>query len=90
LLEGEFAGYRQRADIAFLQYTQQARATRDPGVVARAATISQLLGQAESLEMSRLWTEVDPDSDRGLVPAGAEQPSPTAHREAETAKAHRG
>lgn len=62
LLEGEFAGYRQRADIAFLQYTQQARATRDPGVVARAATISQLLGQAESLEMSRLWTEVDPDS----------------------------
>ncbi|MFN3586669.1 MAG: tetratricopeptide repeat protein [Moraxellaceae bacterium] len=62
LLEGEFAGYRQRPDIALHLYTEQARQTRDPGVVARAATIAQLLGQAESLEMSQLWTEVAPDS----------------------------
>ncbi|MDP2226749.1 MAG: tetratricopeptide repeat protein [Moraxellaceae bacterium] len=62
LLEAEFAGYRQRADIAFHQYTEQARRTRDPAVLARATTIAQLLGQAESLELAKLWTDIEPES----------------------------
>lgn len=62
LLLAEFAGHRQRADIAFAGYTQQALATRDPGVVARASTIAQYLNQPQSLELSRLWTEVEPNS----------------------------
>lgn len=62
LLLAEFAGHRQRADIALGGYVQQALATRDPGVVARASTIAQFLNQPQSLELSRLWTDVEPDS----------------------------
>lgn len=62
LLQAEFAGHRQRADLALAGYIQQALATRDPGVVARAATIAQFLNQPQSLALSQLWTEVEPNS----------------------------
>lgn len=60
ILLAEFAGHRQRADITLAGYVQQAVATRDPGIVARASTIAQLLNQPQSLELSRIWTEVEP------------------------------
>lgn len=62
LLLAEFAGHRQRADVALAGYVQQAVATRDPAVVARATTIAQYLNQPQTLELSRIWTEVSPDS----------------------------
>lgn len=62
LLLSEFAGHRQRADVALAGYAQQAHTTRDPGVVARATTIAHFLGQPQALDLSRLWTEVEPDS----------------------------
>lgn len=62
LLLSEFAGHRQRADVALAGYLQQAVATRDPGVVARATTIAHFLNQPQVLDLSRLWTEVEPDS----------------------------
>lgn len=62
LLLAEFAGHRQRADVALGGYIQQALATRDPGVVARASTIAQFLNQPQSLELSQLWTDVEPDN----------------------------
>lgn len=60
LLVAEFAAHRQRADITLASYIQQAITTRDPGVVARASTIAQLLNQPQSVELSRIWTEVEP------------------------------
>lgn len=60
LLTAELAALRQQPDLALRNYVQQARETRDPAVVARATTIAQILNQPESLEMSRLWTEVAP------------------------------
>lgn len=62
LLSAEFAAQRQRPDITLANYLEQARQTRDVGVVARATTIAQVLNQPQSLEMSQLWAEVAPDS----------------------------
>lgn len=62
LLLAEFAGHRQRADVALAGYVQQAVVTRDPAIVARATTIAQYLNQPQTLELSRIWTEVAPDS----------------------------
>lgn len=62
LLTAELAAHRQRPDIVLNNYIEQAEITRDPGVVARATTIAQVLNQPQSLEMSQLWTEVAPDA----------------------------
>ncbi|MGH8493010.1 MAG: tetratricopeptide repeat protein [Moraxellaceae bacterium] len=62
LLTAEFAAQRQHADITLRNYLEQARLTRDPGVVARATTVTQVLNQPQSLEMAQLWTEVAPDA----------------------------
>ncbi|MCD6060342.1 MAG: hypothetical protein K0S16_653 [Moraxellaceae bacterium] len=62
LLTAELAALRQQPNLALGNYVQQARATRDPGVVGRATTIAQILNQPESLEMSRLWTQVAPEA----------------------------
>lgn len=62
LLTAEFAAQRQHADITLVNYLQQARETRDPGVVARATTVAQVLNQPQSLEMAQLWTEVSPEA----------------------------
>lgn len=65
LLTAEFAALRNRPDLALQNYLAAARDTRDPNVVARAATIAQILNQAESLEMAKLWTEVAPAAAEG-------------------------
>lgn len=65
LLTAELAALRQQPDLALRNYVQQARATRDPEVVGRATTIAQILNHPESLEMSRLWTEVAPAVSEG-------------------------
>lgn len=62
LLTAELAALRQQAGITLGNYIEQARLTRDPGVVARATTIAQLLNQPQSLELSQLWTEIEPQS----------------------------
>lgn len=62
LLTAEFAALRQRPEVTLDNYLDQARQTRDPGVVARATTIAQVLNQPQSLEMSKLWTDVAPDA----------------------------
>lgn len=62
LLTAELAAHRQRPELTLQNYIAQAEATRDPGIVARATTIAQVLGRPESLAMSRLWTEVAPDA----------------------------
>lgn len=62
LLTAELAAQRQRPDITLSNYVEQARETRDVGIVARATTIAQVLNQPQRLEMAQLWTEVAPDS----------------------------
>ncbi|MDI1300622.1 MAG: tetratricopeptide repeat protein [bacterium] len=62
LLTAELAAQRQRPDITLSNYIEQARETRDVGVVARATTIAQVLNQPQSLEMAQLWAEVAPES----------------------------
>ncbi|HET8730032.1 MAG TPA: tetratricopeptide repeat protein [Moraxellaceae bacterium] len=65
MLTAEFAALRQHPDIALDNYVAAARDTRDPGVVARATTIAQILNQPQSLEMAQLWTEVAPKAPEG-------------------------
>lgn len=62
LMTAEFAALRQRPDVTLNNYLEEARKTRDPGVVARATTVAQVLNQPQSLEMSQLWTEVSPEA----------------------------
>lgn len=63
LLAAEFAGARGRVDLALDSYLAQARATRDPGVVARACKIAGYLNNKTALkEICPLWAEVEPDS----------------------------
>ncbi|MEH6469149.1 MAG: tetratricopeptide repeat protein, partial [Porticoccus sp.] len=63
LLVGELAGIRNNLPLSLEKYLSQARQTRDPGVVSRAARIAAYLdNRAALLEMSLLWTEVEPDN----------------------------
>lgn len=62
LLTAEFAVLRQQPGLALRRYVDMAEQTRDPGVVARATTIAQVLNRPQSLDMARLWTEVAPES----------------------------
>jgi tetratricopeptide (TPR) repeat protein len=63
LLVGELAGIRNNLPLSLEKYLSQARQTRDPGVVSRAARIAAYLdNRAVLLEMSLLWTEVDPEA----------------------------
>ena len=63
LLVGELAGLRNNFGPAQEKYLAQARLTRDPGVVARAAQISAYMENSPAvLEMSQLWVEVEPNS----------------------------
>jgi tetratricopeptide (TPR) repeat protein len=61
LLVAEFAVRRKRFDIALGTYLQQAHATRDKAVIARATRLAQFL-QADNatLDAAQLWVEVDP------------------------------
>lgn len=63
LLVGELAGIRNNFDVALQKYLAQARATRDPGVVSRAAQIAAYTeNRPILLEMSQLWVEIEPES----------------------------
>ncbi len=63
LLVGELAGIRNNLPLSLEKYLSQARQTRDPGVVSRATRIAAYLeNRAALLEMSLLWTEVEPDN----------------------------
>jgi tetratricopeptide (TPR) repeat protein len=73
LLVAEIAGSRNRYDIAVSNYVQQALATRDPGVTARAARIARLLNAHEAaLEMADLWLQLEPNAPEAHFIAGAE------------------
>lgn len=62
LLVAEMAGDRQRFDIMLSNYVQQARKTRDPGIVARAAELARYLSaHPVALEMAQLWLELKPN-----------------------------
>ncbi len=61
LLLAEFAGKRNRADVALGKYLKQAHETRDPQVVERATYISRYLGAHQAtLDAAMLWSEIDP------------------------------
>ena len=63
LLLAEFAGKRNRADVALGKYLKQAHETRDPQVVERAAFIARFLGAHQAtLDASKLWLEIEPNN----------------------------
>ncbi|MDX1693289.1 MAG: tetratricopeptide repeat protein [Ketobacteraceae bacterium] len=63
LLVAEFAGKRNRADVALGKYLKQAHKTRDPVVTARATRIARYLGAHQAaLDSAMLWMEIEPDN----------------------------
>jgi len=61
LLVAEIAIDRRRYDVALGNYVQQATATRDPEVAARATQIARILKSHQSaLEMAQLWEDLEP------------------------------
>ena len=63
LLLAEFAGKRNRADVALGKYLKQAHETRDPQVVERATFIARYLGAHQAtLDASMLWSEIQPEN----------------------------
>ena len=63
LLVGDIALTRSQFDIALPKYLQQARLTRDPGIVEMASRVANhLRDQQASLEMALLWVEVAPEN----------------------------
>lgn len=73
LMVAELAGARERYDVALNNYIQQAYATRDPGVAARATRIARFLeAHAQALEMSALWVSLEPDNSEARVLAASE------------------
>ncbi len=56
LMAGEFAGVRGYLDIAVEHYSQAAQATRDPGVISRAAYVSLYAGDnRRAADLAELW-----------------------------------
>lgn len=65
LLVAELALRRGDLETAAQRYVRQARATRDPGVVASAARIAAMAGeQDEAGALARLWAELAPEDPR--------------------------
>ena len=63
LLLAEFAGKRNRADVALGKYLKQAHETKDPQVIERATFIARYLGAHQAtLDASILWTEIEPSN----------------------------
>lgn len=61
LLLAEFAGKRNRADVALGNYLKQAHQTRDPQVAERATFIARYLGAHQAtLDAAMLWSDIDP------------------------------
>lgn len=62
LMSAEFAGMRGKDGISQENYSRQARKTRDPKVIERAAKISfHYDNPVLFLEMTKLWIEVEPN-----------------------------
>lgn len=63
LLVAEIAVQRQEYNITLLNYIQQARMTRDLGVIKRAVSTAQYLKDIEAItEMALLWLDVEPEN----------------------------
>lgn len=68
LLVAEFAGSRNRFDIALGNYIQQAHKTRDPKVTARATHIAQYLkAHQATLDTAQLWLELEPENNEARL-----------------------
>ncbi|MEY4588501.1 MAG: hypothetical protein RL497_577 [Pseudomonadota bacterium] len=62
LLVAEMAGNRNRLDVMLSNYQQQAHATRDPEVVARACRLARFVNLREAaLSLCSLWVDVSPN-----------------------------
>lgn len=62
LLVAEFALRRGEYDLALGNYLQQAHATRDTGVIARASRLAQFMkADRASLDAAQLWVSQEPD-----------------------------
>jgi len=62
-LVGDFALQRGDNDLGVSAWTDLARRTRDPAVIARATEVAAASRQYElALELTRLWLQVEPDS----------------------------
>ena len=73
LLLAEIAGQRGRWDISLVNYIRQARATRDPQVIERAALIAGYMrAHHAASELAILWAEAEPDNPQAQILA-AEQ-----------------
>ncbi len=73
LLVAEFAGSRERYDIALGNYVQQAHKTRDPQIAARATRIASFLNKhAIALESALLWLELKPANNEARSIAATE------------------
>lgn len=73
LLVAEIAGERRRFDVMLSNYVQQAQATADPGVTARATRLARYLNaHAPALEMAQLWLEIEPENPEAHYIAVAE------------------
>lgn len=63
LLVAELAGMDNNLPLALSNYLTQARATRDPRIVARAARVAAYAENHPALlEMSLLWSDIEPDN----------------------------
>ncbi len=68
LLVAEFAGSRERYDIALGNYVQQAHKTRDPQIAARATRIASFLNEHQTaLESALLWLELEPQNNEARL-----------------------
>lgn len=70
LLMAEFAGLDNDLDTALAVYLEEARKTRDPGVVNRALRMANYLKRDQQVvDMAILWAEIEPENPeaRGLA-----------------------
>lgn len=73
LLVAEIAGERQRFDVMLSNYIQQAEATDDPLVTARAARLARFLSAHDAaLRMANHWLSLEPENPEAHFIAAAE------------------
>ncbi len=74
LLVAEMAAYNQRFDLTLSHYLQEARKTRDPGLVARAYDVASVLRVRQvATEMAELWLSIEPDNSEAVKAHAVEQ-----------------
>ena len=73
LIVADLALDRGRYDIGLGNYVQQAHATRDPAIAARATRIARFLGASQAaMSSAMLWLELAPANDEARVIAANE------------------